>query len=94
LGGIRTQKTGTMFSSALNVMREKITDTAGALGCLTIQRGGIPHAEAASWGRLSVATGPPANVAAELNRRGVRTPRGIGPWQAGSVAQFAGRLPG
>jgi hypothetical protein len=31
-------------------------------------------------------------IAAESNRRGIRTPRGTGEWQAGSVAQLLARL--
>jgi hypothetical protein len=33
-------------------------------------------------------------IAAELNRRGIQTPRGVGQWQAGSVSQLLGRLAG
>jgi hypothetical protein len=33
-------------------------------------------------------------IAAGLNARGIRTPRGVGEWQAGSVAQLLARLPG
>jgi DNA invertase Pin-like site-specific DNA recombinase len=32
-------------------------------------------------------------IAAQLNQRGVRTPRGIGQWQAGTVSQLLRRLP-
>jgi Recombinase len=32
-------------------------------------------------------------IAAELNQRGIRTPRGVGEWQAGSVSQLLARLP-
>jgi hypothetical protein len=32
-------------------------------------------------------------IAAGLNAHGVRTPCGIGEWQAGSVAQLLARLP-
>jgi DNA invertase Pin-like site-specific DNA recombinase len=31
-------------------------------------------------------------IARGLNERGIRTPRGVGEWQAGSVAQLLGRL--
>jgi DNA invertase Pin-like site-specific DNA recombinase len=31
-------------------------------------------------------------IAAELNRRGIQTPRGVGEWKAGSVAQLLARL--
>jgi hypothetical protein len=31
-------------------------------------------------------------IAAELNRRGIRTPRGVGERQAGSVSQLLARL--
>jgi hypothetical protein len=34
------------------------------------------------------------DISAGLNDRGVRTPRGIGRWQAGSVAQLLARLSG
>jgi hypothetical protein len=33
-------------------------------------------------------------IAGELNRRGIRTPRGKGEWQAGSAAQLLARLAG
>jgi DNA invertase Pin-like site-specific DNA recombinase len=32
-------------------------------------------------------------IAAGLNERGIRTPRGVGQWQAGTVAQLLARLP-
>jgi DNA invertase Pin-like site-specific DNA recombinase len=32
-------------------------------------------------------------IAAGLNERGIRTPRGVGEWKAGSVAQLLARLP-
>jgi hypothetical protein len=32
-------------------------------------------------------------IAAALNERGIRTPRGVGEWQAGTVAQLLARLP-
>jgi len=32
-------------------------------------------------------------IAAELNRRGIQTPRGVGEWKAGSVSQLLARLP-
>jgi hypothetical protein len=32
-------------------------------------------------------------IAVELNERGIQTPRGVGEWQAGSVAQLLARLP-
>jgi hypothetical protein len=31
-------------------------------------------------------------AAVGLNERGIRTPRGVGQWQAGSVAQLLARL--
>jgi hypothetical protein len=33
-------------------------------------------------------------IARGLNERGIRTPRGVGEWKAGSVAQLLARLPG
>jgi DNA invertase Pin-like site-specific DNA recombinase len=33
-------------------------------------------------------------IAAELNRRGIRTPRGVGEWKAGQVSQLLARLAG
>jgi hypothetical protein len=32
-------------------------------------------------------------IADELNRRGIRTPRGVGQWQSGTVAELLKRLP-
>jgi hypothetical protein len=32
-------------------------------------------------------------IAAGLNERGIRTPRGVGEWKAGTVAQLLARLP-
>jgi hypothetical protein len=34
-----------------------------------------------------------SGIAAGLNERGIRTPRGTGRWQAGTVAQLLARLP-
>jgi hypothetical protein len=33
-------------------------------------------------------------IAAGLNERGIGTPRGVGEWKAGSVAQLLARVPG
>jgi len=35
---------------------------------------------------------PVTGIAAELSKRGIQTPRGVGEWKAGNVAQLLARM--
>jgi DNA invertase Pin-like site-specific DNA recombinase len=74
----------------------RLTAEARKAGCKAVTvRANARAADLAPIVRDLQATGARSlrAIAAALNQRGVRTPRGVGRWQAGTVSELLRRLP-